>query len=113
MYRRWGKKLWRLLLLKLKNHHKNLILLKDVDIDDIQAYRMVSSIEKNYKYFIGYMDHDYKTKPLCIMLPKTSAYVKTYDDETKLMHFSIKDDEFLKQYNVIWKQVSNSMKRGT
>ena len=34
--------------------------------------------------------------PLCIALPQTSAYVKSYDDnETKWMYFII-DDEFLK-----------------
>ena len=42
---------------------------------------MVSSGEKNYKYFIGYKNDDHKIKPLHIMLPKTSAYVKSYDGE--------------------------------
>ena len=40
---------------------------------------MVSSGEKNYKYFIGYKDDDYKIEPLCIMLPKMSVNVKIYD----------------------------------
>ena len=30
------------------------------------------------------------------MLPKTSAYVKSYDKRTKWMYFFIKDDELLK-----------------
>ena len=38
--------------------------------------------EKNYKYFIGYEDDDYKMKRLSIILPKTKAYVKNYDSET-------------------------------
>ena len=54
---------------------------------------MISSSEKNYKYFIGYLYNDYKVKPLHIMLPKTSAYVKSYDRQTKRMYFSIKDDD--------------------
>ena len=29
------------------------------------------------------------------MLPKTSAYVKRYDGQTKLMYFLIKDDDLL------------------
>ena len=45
---------------------------------------MVSSSEKNDKYFIGYEDDDYKFKPLNIMLPKSSAHVKSYDSKTKL-----------------------------
>ena len=45
---------------------------------------MISSGEKNYKYFIGYKDgDDYKIKPLHIMLPIASVYVKSYDSETK------------------------------
>ena len=43
--------------------------------------------EKIYKYFIGYLYNDHKVKPLHIMLPKTSPYVKNYDGQTKLMYF--------------------------
>ena len=39
----------------------------------------ISCGEKNYKYFIGYLYNDNKSKPLHIMLPQTSAYVKMYD----------------------------------
>ena len=60
------------------NHYKNLIFKKDLDIDNI-----FSSREKSYKYFIGYMDDDYKIKPLYIMLPKGSRYVKYYDGKAK------------------------------
>ena len=65
------------------HHHKDLILLED--INSILISSMISSGEKIYKYFIGYKDDDddYKIKPLHIMLPKTSAYVKHYDGETK------------------------------
>ena len=48
---------------------------------------MVSTGEKNYKYVIGYIVDDHKIKPLRIMVPKTSAYVKSYHGETKRMYF--------------------------
>ena len=35
------------------------------------------------------------------MLPKTSAYIKIYDGQTKWMYFLIEDDESLKEYNTI------------
>ena len=54
------------------------IVLEDVDIDNTLVSNKISSGEKNYKYFIGYLYDDYKTKPLHIMLPKTSAYIKSY-----------------------------------
>ena len=35
------------------------------------------------------------------MLPKTSAYVKSCDGQTKWMCFLITDDELLEKYNTI------------
>ena len=55
-----------------------------------------------YKYFNGYLDHDYKIKALHIILPKTSAHVKSYDGETKWIYLFIEDDKLLKKYNDIW-----------
>ena len=42
-----------------------------------------SSREKNYKHFLDYFYNDHKVKPLHIVLPKTSAYVKSHDGQTK------------------------------
>ena len=39
--------------------------------------------------------------PLHIMLPKTSAYVKSYDEQTKWMYFLIEDNNLLKKHNTI------------
>ena len=62
---------------------------KDVDIDNISISEKVTSGEKNYKYFIGYMDDDCKTKSFSIILPKMSTYGKSYDGKTKWMYFLI------------------------
>ena len=43
------------------------------------------------------MDDGYKIKPLNIMLPKTDAYVKSYDGKTKWTYFLIEDDALLKE----------------
>ena len=56
------------------------------------------------------MDGDYKIEPLSIMLPKTSAYVKSYDSKTKWMGFLTEDDELVRKYKDIWKRVSNNIK---
>ena len=71
---------------------------------------MVFSSEKIYNYFNGYKDDDQKIKPLRIMLPKTSAYVKSYDGDIKWMYF-FTEDELLKKYNGIWNKVSDSIKK--
>ena len=67
--------------------------LEDVDSNNASVSNKISSGEKNYKYFIDYMQDDYKIKPLKIMLPKTSAYEKSYNDQTELMYFLIEDDK--------------------
>ena len=35
------------------------------------------------------------------MLSTISAYVKSYDGQTKWMYFLIEDDDFLEKYNTI------------
>ena len=56
--------------------YKNLIFLKDVDIERVLVSNKICSAEKNSKYFIGYLYNDDKVRSLHIILPKISAYVK-------------------------------------
>ena len=81
-------------------HRKNLILLEYADIVYMQVSCILSCffVVKINKYFIGYKGDDYKIKPSRIMLPKTSAYIRSYGGETKWMNFLIKDDNLLKKY---------------
>ena len=60
--------------------------------------------------FFGYLYSDHRVKPLHIMLPKTSAYVKHYDGQTKWIYFLIQDDELLEKYKTIWDKVSADIK---
>ena len=39
------------------------------------------------------------------MLPKTSAYAKSYDGQTKWMYFSIEDDNEPGKYNTMWNKI--------
>ena len=45
------------------------------------------------------------------MLPKTNAYLKSYDGQTKQMYFLIEDDDLLEKYNTIWDKVSAVIKK--
>ena len=67
--------------------HQNIepISLKIIDIDKIVVSNKFSSGKKAFKYFIGYKNAN-KFKPLCIFLPKMSAFRKDFD-ETKYMSF--------------------------
>ena len=68
-------------------------------------------MKKNFKYFIGYLYNDHKVKPFHIILPKTSAFVKNYDGQTKWMYFFIEDDDLLEKYVAIWDKVSPDLKK--
>ena len=82
-------------------HHITPIFLGDVDIEKVLVSHKISFGEKSYKYFIGYLYNGNKVKPLNIMLPKTSTYVKSIHVQTTWMYFLIEDDDLLEKYNTI------------
>ena len=69
--------------------NKTPIFFKNVDIEKVLVSNKIYFDEKNYKYFIGYLYNDHKTKALSVMLPKTSDYVECYDGHTKWMYVLI------------------------
>ena len=64
------------------------VSLRDIDFEKVLVSHKISFGKKDYKYFIGYFYNDHKVKPLHIMLPKTSAYVKRYDCPTNVIQKS-------------------------
>ena len=88
-----------------------LFFFQDVDIEKVLVSKKISFGEKNYKYFIGYLYDNHKVQRLQLMLPKRSAYVKSYDGQTKWMYFLIEDDDLLEKYNTIWDKVSADIKK--
>ena len=97
---------------KNKFYRNNIpVPLSDLNIKKVLACNKISFCKKNYKYFIGYLHNDHKVNPLHIMLPKTSAFVKNYDGQTKLTYFMIEDDDLLEKYNTIWDKVSADIKK--
>ena len=61
--------------------------------------KKVSFRKKGFKHFIGYKVVR-KNRPLCIFLPKMTAYRKEFY-ETKCISFLIKDHELLEKHNEI------------
>ena len=49
-------------------------------------------------------------RPLCIYLPKKSAYRSDFD-ETRYMSFLIKNYKLIENYNEIWEKVKNNLKK--
>ena len=64
--------------------HKRPISIKNIDINKTVLFKKISFGKKGFKYFIGFKDA--KIRPLCIFLPKMSAYRRD-SDETKYMSF--------------------------
>ena len=61
-----------------------------------------------FKYFIGYREGEI-VKPLCIILPQMSGYIKYFENGAKSMSFSIKDDRVLGKYNKIWDKIKETL----
>ena len=80
-----GKETWTFRDIKIEKNkfyrNKIYVPLRDVDIEKVLISTKI--FFGGNKNFIGYLYIDHKVKPLHIMLPKTSAYVKAYDGQTK------------------------------
>ena len=60
------------------------------------------------KYFIGYLEGGI-VKPLCIILPQMSGYIKYFETGGKNMSFLIKDDEVRDKYHKIWDKIKDKL----
>ena len=77
-------------ILKLKKNkfycHNSLVFQRDLNTEKALVSNKISTGEKYYKYFIGYLYNDHKVKPLHIMLLKTSVMTdKLYVENFKIM----------------------------
>ena len=101
------------MILKLKKTNFCTInpeFLKDADIEKVLLSNNISSTEKKYKYFLGYLNDNYKVKPLHKMLKKTNSYVKSCHGQTKWMYFFYWK-WWLEKYNTICDNVSTNIKK--
>ena len=57
--------------------------------------------DDGFRYFIGYLHDDDITRPLCIILPQMSGYIKYFDDGGKNMSFKIEDESVYLKYTEI------------
>ena len=74
----------------------------DVNVDNIVVSKLVET-KTSSKYFIG-IKFDKAIRPLVLIIPKMSGYVKTFkveDKINKLMSFVIDDEKILEKYKAI------------
>ena len=71
---------------------KEQIDLMSVNIDQMVVSDKFKHNKEGFMYFIGYQEAEI-VKPLCIILPQMSEYIKYFEIGGKNMSFLIKDDE--------------------
>ena len=79
---------------------KQPIDLMSVNVDQILVSDKFKHSDEGFKYFIGYQEGEI-VKPLCIILPQMSGYIKYFENGGKNMSFMVKDDNVLDKYNKI------------
>ena len=98
-----------IILNKKKFHRsKEPIDLLSVDLDQIVVSHKFKHNDEGFKYFIGYLKGEI-IKPLCIILPQISGYIKYFENGNKNMSFLIKDDEVWDKYDKIWDVIKNKL----
>ena len=72
---------------------KQAIALNLVDIIKIVISDKFKYSDDGSKYFIVYLHDDDVIRPLCIILPQISGYIKYFDNGGKNMSFKIEDEK--------------------
>ena len=93
-----------------KEFHKSKqpIDLMSVNVDQIVVSDKFKHNNEGFKYFMGCQEGEI-VKPLCIILPQMSGYIKYFEYEGMNMSFLIKDDEVWEKYNQIWDLIKNKL----
>ena len=92
-----------------KESHKSK---QPINLDFVNVDQIVVSDkfkhDDGFKYFIGYKEGEI-VKPLCIILPQMTGYIKYFENGGKNMSFVIKDDDVLDKYNEIWDKIKETL----
>ena len=85
------------------NKNTKIFNISDIDINKILVSKKETYGKYNsFKYFIGYNDN--VIRPLYLFISQTTGYIKKFDKNKMTMSLMIKDIQFLKSYNKIWKK---------
>ena len=88
---------------------KEAILLDSVDLSKIVVSSRWKLNDTTYKYFCGYLNNDV-IKPLCVVLPQMSGYLKYFDNNGKNVSFVTDDKDVYEKYNEIWNVIKRLLK---
>ena len=78
-----------------------------INVDNTIILKLAET-KNNSKYLIGYLDD--VIRPLVLVLPKLSGYLKTFngrDKDNKLISLRVDDDMLLEKYKTIWIKIED------
>ena len=84
---------------------KPAIVLDLVESSRIFVSEKLKHNENGFKHFIGYLHIDDVIRPLYIVLPPMSGYIKYFDNGGKNMPFLIADEDVYLKYSEIWNKI--------
>ena len=87
---------------------KEPIDLLSVDVDQMVVSYQFKHNNEGFKHFIGYLEGGI-VKPLCIILPQMSGYIKYFENGGKNMSFLIKDNEVWDKFDKIWDVIKDKL----
>ena len=85
---------------------------KFIYLDFVESSRILVSDKFKYsengsKFFIGYLHDDNVIRPLCIVLPQMSGYIKYFDNDKKDMSFLIEYESVYLKYTETWNKLKS------
>ena len=83
-------------------------MFQNYDYYDYYDYDYDYDSDGGFKYFIGYQEGEI-VKPLCIILPQMSRYIKYFENGGKNMSFLIKNDKVWERYEEIWDVIKKKL----
>ena len=87
---------------------KQAIPLGSVNAKNIVVSYKVKHNDDSYKYFSGY-SHDDVIRPLCVILPQMSGYIKYFENGGKNMSFKIEEESVYLKYSEIWNKIKSML----
>ena len=79
-----------------------------INVDQIVVSDKFKHSDGGFKYFIGYKEGEI-IKPLRMILPQMTGYIKYFENGEKSMPFVIKDDDVLDKYKEIWDRIKETL----
>ena len=86
---------------------KQAIPLASVNTNNIVVSYRIKHNDDGFKYFLGYIHDDDVIRPLCIILPEMSGFIKYFDNGGNNMSLKIEEESEYLKYSEIWNKIKD------